>query len=244
LVFGVGYIQARKNSLRAANWKESYRVTIKGSRTAALMCLLYPLMGMRRREQIERAVASLSAPTNVGKLVLPSIEEQRRDSFWLAGLLEGEGSFIPGPPSKPNSPRVQLLMTDEDVVKDASLLLGVSYRRAKRYGPKAATRKQIYFAVIKGTRAAAIMKRIQPSLGKRRQRQIEKALANYDSKIRFMNGAQLTRGQVLEIYRRAHAREPQASIASDFGIHRTTVADIKRGKSWSWLTSGKAPPED
>jgi hypothetical protein len=38
------------------------------------------------------------------------------DLHWLAGLLEGEGSFLKGPPSAPRHPILALQMTDEDVV--------------------------------------------------------------------------------------------------------------------------------
>lgn len=37
--------------------------------------------------------------------------------YWLIGLLEGEGSFMKGPPSQPNSARIALAMTDLDVVE-------------------------------------------------------------------------------------------------------------------------------
>src|SRR5438270_3928022 len=58
-LFGVGYIQTRKNNRRADHWKDSYRVTLKGYRAAKLMYLLYPIMGMRRKTQIEQAIATL-----------------------------------------------------------------------------------------------------------------------------------------------------------------------------------------
>ena len=35
---------------------------------------------------------------------------------WLAGLLEGEGSFMPGPPSNPRMPIICLAMNDADVM--------------------------------------------------------------------------------------------------------------------------------
>ena len=43
--------------------------------------------------------------------------------YWLAGILEGEGTFMSGPPSQPNSPIVRTCMTDRDVVARAALLL-------------------------------------------------------------------------------------------------------------------------
>ncbi len=36
---------------------------------------------------------------------------------WLAGLLEGEGSFMVGPPSDPRRPAIAVQMTDEDVMR-------------------------------------------------------------------------------------------------------------------------------
>ena len=35
---------------------------------------------------------------------------------WLAGLLEGEGSFMTGPPSSPGLPVIAVNMTDHDVM--------------------------------------------------------------------------------------------------------------------------------
>ena len=39
------------------------------------------------------------------------------DLHWLAGLLEGEGTFMAGPPSAPRTPAVQLSMVDRDVAE-------------------------------------------------------------------------------------------------------------------------------
>lgn len=46
------------------------------------------------------------------------------DRYWLAGLLEGEGSFLKGPPSAPRYPVLSLQMTDEDVVARVAAMLG------------------------------------------------------------------------------------------------------------------------
>jgi len=35
---------------------------------------------------------------------------------WLAGLLEGEGTFMVGPPSSPGLPVIAVNMTDHDVI--------------------------------------------------------------------------------------------------------------------------------
>ena len=56
----------------------------------------------------------------------PTIPISERDLCWLAGLLEGEGSFIAGPPSAPRTPAVVLSMVDRDVVARAADLLDAS----------------------------------------------------------------------------------------------------------------------
>lgn len=38
------------------------------------------------------------------------------DLHWLAGLLEGEGTFMTGPPSSPRAPVIAVNMTDADVM--------------------------------------------------------------------------------------------------------------------------------
>jgi hypothetical protein len=47
--------------------------------------------------------------------------------LWLACLLEGEGSFMAGPPSHPNSPIIAVQATDEDVVAKVAQVFGVSH---------------------------------------------------------------------------------------------------------------------
>ena len=46
----------------------------------------------------------------------------------------------------------------------------------------------------------------------------------------------LTDDQVREIYRRAHAGEPYATVARDFGICAANVGYIKRGQTWRHVT--------
>ena len=45
------------------------------------------------------------------------------DLRWLAGLLEGEGTFLRPVPSAPRAPLIRLAMTDHDVVRRAAGLL-------------------------------------------------------------------------------------------------------------------------
>jgi hypothetical protein len=87
---------------------------------------------------------------------------------WLAGLMEGEGSFW----SQDGTPHLSLGMNDQDVVGRAADLMGVSYHAFLL--PSGKTRYQF---MIKGrTRAGRIMGTLHALMGERRQVQIEKAL--------------------------------------------------------------------
>ncbi len=55
--------------------------------------------------------------------------------YWLAGLLEGEGSFLNAPPSAPNKPRISIQMTDLEVIQKVARLLQVNYIAADRRKP-------------------------------------------------------------------------------------------------------------
>jgi len=100
-----------------------------------------------------------------------------RDLAWLAGLMEGEGSFFPGPPSSPRMPVIQVAMTDRDVLERAGLLLG---RRVLDLPTRKRHWKASYSITIRGARAVAWMQLLHPLVGRRRREQIERALASYE----------------------------------------------------------------
>lgn len=54
--------------------------------------------------------------------------------------------------------------------------------------------------------------------------------------------ARLTEDQVQEILRRLVAGDKQAAIAADFGVSRSHVSHIRRGRSWTHL--GGAPAQE
>ncbi len=95
--------------------------------------------------------------------------------YWLAGLLEGEGSFLKGPPSSPRCPIVHLPMTDQDVVERAARLFGRSVTPWDRRSTP--PRRRVFFTRVKGAPAAMVMRRLHPLMGSRRQAQIDVALA-------------------------------------------------------------------
>jgi hypothetical protein len=98
------------------------------------------------------------------------------DLHWLAGLLEGEGTFIAGPPSAPRTPAVQVTMADRDIVDRVAALLecAVTVVPARRDGWRTA-----YSTRVGGPRAVEWMRRLRPLMGSRRQKQIDRAVACY-----------------------------------------------------------------
>src|SRR5256712_8101902 len=101
--------------------------------------------------------------------------------FWLAGILEGEGSFLAGSPSSPTCPAIRLPMTDVDVVERVAAIFerAVVATRARK-----AHHKRAYVTTIKGAGAARMMMALVPLLSQRRIRQIGRALRHHGAQPR------------------------------------------------------------
>jgi hypothetical protein len=231
-----------------SNKKPTYVITLYGSRAIKVMRTLIPLMSKRRTEQIEAAIKSYQPKRRTKHDHTSGIDYYGTDSpdaspfhdmYWLAGILEAEGSFLRGYTTKANQPRIQMTTTDEDVVGWVATWLGVKYTPLKPRATGTPGTKQAFFVCVSAGPAVRLMQQLYPLMGKRRQEQIERALASYDPHKHKRNTSKLTDDQVLDIYERAHAGERQKTIASEHNIDRSTVADIKRAKSWGWLTANR-----
>lgn len=100
--------------------------------------------------------------------------DHETELYWLAGLLEGEGSFLAGPPSSPNCPRIQLPMTDRDVVEHAACLFDRPVWRSDR--GRELGFKPVFLTSVKGAAAIRLMTALRPVMGERRRSQIDHAL--------------------------------------------------------------------
>lgn len=98
-----------------------------------------------------------------------AIAGSREDLIWLAGLLEGEGTFDL---HKKRYPRIRLGMTDRDVVGRAASLMRARIRMSI---PLDAT-KTMFHTEISGARAAEIMRSLLPYMGARRSARIGEIL--------------------------------------------------------------------
>lgn len=122
----------------------------------------------------------------------------REDLLWLAGLLEGEGSFDL---HKGRYPRIRLGMTDRDVVGRAATLMGTKVRTTLRPAPWTAT----FHTEVSGARAEAILWDLLPLMGARRSSKIATILGH----ARLRDGRESQVGSVAGP--RAH-RPPAISI--------------------------------
>lgn len=145
------------------------------------------------------------------------------DLAWLAGLLEGEGSFCCGVPSKPNQPFIAVQMTDEDVIHRVAKLFGTSlYRGLKRkewYKP-------MFSARLRGKRAVDLMRQLQPLMGMRRKAQVCVAIASYRGDLR----RSLSNETIREIKNLLIKHVSQWTISRMLMVNRSSVAMIAAGK--------------
>jgi hypothetical protein len=94
--------------------------------------------------------------------------------YWLAGWLEGEGSFLKPPPSSPRAARISASCCDEDVIREVARILGVAPGGER--SPRNARWAPIWRVLLTGGRAVSIMRAVEPVMGARRQRQIREAI--------------------------------------------------------------------
>lgn len=96
---------------------------------------------------------------------------------WLAGLLEGEGSFFTERcGGKVRYSVVEVTMTDHDVVTRAADLMGV--KPAYRFAPakQKAGHQPTWRARLRGKRAESLMHELLPLMGTRRASKINELL--------------------------------------------------------------------
>lgn len=102
------------------------------------------------------------------------------ETHWLAGLLEGEGSFgLRKDPAhyktRKRRAMVQFASIDEDVVERVAQIWGVAYHhKPNKNTPMFAVR-------VTGDRVVGIMEDLRPLMGVRRKAQIDAAIEGHRS---------------------------------------------------------------
>jgi hypothetical protein len=163
----------------------------------------------------------VSTPADV-----PSIRDS--ELYWLAGLLEGEGSFLAGPPSAPRSPALQVAMVDRDVIDRVGGLLGVSVMvlPSRRAGWRTA-----YSVRVRGSHAVLWMTLLRPLMGKRRQGQIDRAVASYAPDPRRLLSEQRAREALAMLADGESVRQ----IADRLGTSIWCIYDLRLGRTHAHL---------
>jgi len=153
------------------------------------------------------------------------IELDELTLHWLAGLLEGEGSFCVGLPSNPGAPFIHVNMADEDVIAKLGGIFEVHYHVScpKRYREKGW--RQAFSVRLTGKRAVELMTLLRPLMGQRRQRQLDRAIADYKGD----NRRALTDEQIEEIRRRSQDGENVLELAKEFRISKSLAYYIRSG---------------
>lgn len=149
------------------------------------------------------------------------------DLYWLAGILEGEGSFLKGPPSRPGLPIISMQSTDEDVVSHvANLLGGVKYHACARQKEH---HKVSWRVSLKGSKSVVLMQQLQPLMSVRRQKQIADALSSFNGNPPHAQKA-LDSSIVARIRERLIAGDSVLELAKEFNVKRSTIYNVKNFK--------------
>lgn len=154
-----------------------------------------------------------------------------KDLHWLAGLLEGEGSFMSGPPSRPHKPILSLEMTDKDIVHRAASILGdrtVTFHKSRKVNWK-----DSYYVCLKGAHAVEWMKKLRDLMGERRAEQIDKALKSYKD---LSRPPKLSDSQVREIRKLGEEGLSSRKIEKiGFGVSHVIIHRVLKGTIYKYI---------
>lgn len=141
---------------------------------------------------------------------------------WLAGLLEGEGSFIPA--TEKNPVCIAINMTDKDIIDKVAQWWGVSVCLPRKQEDH---HKQSYRCMIRGSRAVTWMESIYGWMGERRKSQINTAIDSHKPKGPFQK---INHEEALEIKQRFLEGESAVDLATEFEVSKWTVYAIHQGR--------------
>ena len=177
---------------RREHHKTPFVTTIKGAPAVELMIAADRFMGVKRRAEIQRAILSRhdrrSHRSRRGSSINPAHQQSEIlspqhacdgtcDVSWLAGLLEGEGTFSTVRTHGRAYPVLKVSMCSEDIVSRASRLIGAPSVTVQQ--PEHEAWSVVYAAAISGSDGAHWMRRLRDHMGRRRTEAIDAALAAY-----------------------------------------------------------------
>jgi hypothetical protein len=144
---------------------------------------------------------------------------------WLAGLLEGEGTFMAGPPSNPRMPILAVNMTDEDVMARLGRIFD---RKVPVVRPRSDRWKTSYQLRIQGAAAVRSMILLRPLMGTRRQAQIDRALARYAPRPAALLDDQSARAALHALATGMTVK----AVAARFSVSVWCIYDLRLGRTF------------
>ena len=150
---------------------------------------------------------------------------ETHELHWLAGLLEGEGSFMAGPPSSPRMPIISVHMTDQDVIARVGRIFSRKPHSVRQRDPRW---QASYLVRVTGSRAVDWMTLLRPLMGERRQAQIDCALACYAPR----PTALLTDDTARAALDALSGGESVKAVASRFGVTVWCIYDLRLGRTF------------
>lgn len=108
--------------------------------------------------------------------IAPPLRMSLAEFYWLAGWLEGEGSFLAPPPSDPRRPRISAQARDGDVVAEVGRLLAIKPLLDKSSQQRNPTWSAMWRVLLQGGRAISLMQAMEPLMSARRRQQIRAAI--------------------------------------------------------------------
>jgi hypothetical protein len=153
---------------------------------------------------------------------------ETHELHWLAGLLEGEGSFMPGPPSNSRMPIIAVAMNDADVMSRIGRIFG---RKVQLVRPRSPRWQQSYYLRVQGAKAVAWMTLLRPLMGERRQAQIDRALVCYAPR----PSAVLTDDTARAALRALASGDSVKEVASHLGVSVWCIYDLRLGRTFKHL---------
>ena len=166
---------------------EAIRAAYASGRSVSALARDYGVRRATIRPILKRRIyrQPMNRPWRLEQAWLPSeidaaaLDIEPIEVCWLAGWLEGEGSFMAPPPSDPRRPRIAGVSRDRDVIDRVAKSLRIS-PYAQREPRRLSRGWSICWRVCKaGGGAVALMEALHPLMGTRRTAQIDAALSFY-----------------------------------------------------------------
>jgi len=144
------------------------------------------------------------------------------EMWWLAGLLEAEGSFMRPSPCNPTMPKVRIEMTDPEPIRRCADWWAV---KASTIRPRQEHHKTSFAAMKRGRDAISFMGALQPAMSRRRQEQIQRCLDDFQPR-----QYKLSMQQAREIRNTFQEQEiTKYRLAEQYGVDEKLIREIIKG---------------